>query len=68
MKNVRLLVLIFLIPITAIAQDRSLPRIFSEPDTAVAVPEGSGAMPPVTVAKLPDAPTPHRVIDKPESK
>jgi hypothetical protein len=64
LKNARLLLLIVLIAITASAQDRTLPRIFSETDDAVATLAGSGAMSPVTVAQLPDAPTPHRVADK----
>jgi hypothetical protein len=64
LKNARLLLLIVFIAITASAQDRTLPRIFSETDNAVATPGGSGAMAPVTVAQLPDAPMPHRVADK----
>jgi hypothetical protein len=64
LKNARLLVLIILVAITASAQDRSLHRVSSETDAAVVTPEGGAAMAPVTVAKLPDAPAPHRVADK----
>ncbi len=64
MKSFRLLALIVLIAITASAQDRSLHRVSSETDDAVVTPEGSGAMAPVAMAKLPDAPVSHRVVDK----
>lgn len=69
MKNARLIVLITLTVISASAQDRNLSRISMEGDAAVvspAVPSeiASGATAPVTVAQLPDAPTPHRTLDK----
>lgn len=63
MKTVRLLALMFLTVVTAASQDRTLNKIANESHTAN-VEDGSGAMSPVSIAPLPDAPTPHRVVDK----
>lgn len=63
MKTARLLALMFLTVVTAAAQDRSLHGAVRESDRANPE-DGSGAMSPASTAPLPDAPAPHRVVDK----
>jgi len=60
----RLLALTLLIAATAAAQDRAPNKISTETSDAMTTAEGSGAITAIPAAPLPDAPAPHRVIDK----
>jgi len=62
--SVRLLALTLLIAATAAAQDRAANTIFTGTNDAMATAEGGGAMTAAPVVPLPEAPAPHRVIDK----
>src|SRR5260370_25690732 len=62
--SVHMLAHTFLIAATAAAQDRADNTISTETNDAMATAEGSGAMTAAPVVTLPEAPAPHRVIDK----
>jgi len=62
--NVRLLALTLLIAATAAAQNRAANPISAETSDAMTAAEGSGAITAAPVVPLPEAPAPHRVIDK----
>jgi hypothetical protein len=63
LKTARLLVLIFLTVVTAAAQGHLPYGVARESDQANPE-DGSGAISAVSTAPLPDAPAPHRVVDK----
>jgi hypothetical protein len=63
LKTARLLVLMYLTAVITTAQDRTLHKISGERDNT-RLEDGNGAMSTVSTATLPDAPAPHRVVDK----
>jgi hypothetical protein len=63
LKTARLFALMFLAAVSAGAQNRTFHRVAGE-NAGAHLEDGSGAMSPASTAPLPDAPAPHRVIDK----
>jgi hypothetical protein len=63
LKTARLLTLVFLTVATALAQDRTRHKISSESDNTK-LEDAGDAVSAVSSAPLPDAPAPHRVVDK----
>ena len=64
MTTARLLALMLLIVNAAAAQDHKANQVLIQTSDGSAAADGGSSMPAVSVGPLPDAPIPHRVIDK----